>query len=160
VRISRQQMFMEMAHVAAKRSTCFRLNVGAIIVYQNRNLVGLGYNGAPSGHPHCQGNSCPGRFGCQETTHAEVNALDQVRNLSGKLDLYVTDSPCDDCCAAIIKHGGVRRVFFDREYRITTGLSALRRHNVEVFKCTAAGYLVDWDNKEIVTITSGGLVAR
>lgn len=95
MRTTRPQMFMEIAHAVARRSTCMRLNVGAVIV-QGRSIVSIGYNGAPSGAPHCLGNACPGKLVCRETIHAEDNALRHLPPLepdSPLLDLYVTDSP-------------------------------------------------------------------
>ena len=104
MRPTRPQTFMEIAQAVAKRATCMRLNVGAVLV-QGRSIVSIGYNGVPSGAPHCTGNDCPGKQHCHETIHAEDNAL---RHLPGpvystdfdemyELDLYVTDSPCRDC---------------------------------------------------------------
>lgn len=43
---------MEMAFVAARRGTCDRKRVGAVIVKDNHSLA-TGYNGAPSGWPSC-----------------------------------------------------------------------------------------------------------
>jgi dCMP deaminase len=51
-RISSDEYFMEMAKLAAKRSTCLRRQVGAVIV-QDKHVVATGYNGAPKGIPHC-----------------------------------------------------------------------------------------------------------
>jgi dCMP deaminase len=51
-RISLQQMFMNIAFEVSKRSTCARVNVGAIIV-KNQRIVSMGWNGAPSGKKHC-----------------------------------------------------------------------------------------------------------
>ena len=47
-RMSWDEYFMEMAKLAAKRSTCLRRNVGAVIV-QDKHVVATGYNGAPKG---------------------------------------------------------------------------------------------------------------
>lgn len=147
MRITRQQMFMEMAEAAAKRSTCFRLNVGAIIVINN-NVESIGYNGAPTGEPHCTGNTCPGKDHCRHTLHAEENAINRARRVYGG-DMYVTDSPCDSCASAIVTHG-IFRVFFRTPYRIITPLEKLVRHGVEVFKVTPAGFVVNWKTNDIV----------
>ena len=50
-RMSWDEYFMEMAKLAAKRSTCLRRTVGAVIV-QDKHVVATGYNGAPKGIPH------------------------------------------------------------------------------------------------------------
>lgn len=151
MRISRAQMFMQMARAAAMRSTCFRLNVGAVIVVANRP-VSIGYNGAPSGEEHCTGNACPGRHHCQQTIHAERNAIRYVPESAwhDPWDLYVTHSPCPDCANLIVnqrplgeKQGSIRRVFFEAAYRKTEHLNNLAR-NVELYQVTPAGFVVDW----------------
>lgn len=43
---------MDMAQVVSQRSTCSRLHVGAIVSRDGR-VIATGYNGAPSGLPHC-----------------------------------------------------------------------------------------------------------
>jgi dCMP deaminase len=144
VRISRDQAFMETARVFSKRSTCFRLNVGCVIVV-NRRIISVGYNGAPPGLKHCGGNSCPGMQpgGCP-TSHAEANALDYVpmeHTLSEK-DLYVTDSPCPGC-AKRIADSYVERVFFERAYRDLSGVAYLLNHGVSVYEVKPAGYILD-----------------
>ena len=152
-RISRQCLFMEIAHVVSKRSTCFRLNVGAIIV-GNNNVLSMGYNGRPAGHEHCQGASCPGRFSCKETTHAERNAIDRLPyglDPRGKeLDLYCTDSPCQDCAELIARSGIIGRVFFARPYRITESLDWLLTQGIDAYQVMPSGYVVNWQFKEIV----------
>lgn len=151
MRISRQAMFMEIAHVVSKRSTCFRLNVGAIIV-GNNNVLSMGYNGRPAGHDHCQGSACPGRFSCKETTHAERNAINRLEATHSlrSLDLYCTDSPCQECANLIAAHGGIGRVFFARPYRITESLDWLLTQGIGSYQVMPSGSIVNWQFKEIV----------
>lgn len=152
MRPTRPQMFMEIAQVVAKRSTCMRLNVGAVIV-QDRRIVSIGYNGVPAGAPHCLGNNCPGKHHCHETIHAEDNALRHLPGLDykkdGLLDIYVTDSPCADCFNKIKRHGFVGRVFFGTPYRINDHLIDER---IGVYRVLPAGYIMDWNTKELVDI--------
>lgn len=56
-RISRDDLFMEVAHTFAKRSTCGRGKVGCVIV-QDRRIVATGYNGSPPGGRHCDNVGC------------------------------------------------------------------------------------------------------
>lgn len=44
---------MEMAEVTAKRATCARRQVGAVIVDSRGYILSTGYNGLPAGFPHC-----------------------------------------------------------------------------------------------------------
>ena len=46
------EYFMEFAVLTARRSTCLRRQVGAVIV-QDRHIIATGYNGAPRGLVHC-----------------------------------------------------------------------------------------------------------
>lgn len=144
-------MYMEIAHVVSKRSTCFRLNVGAVVVVKNR-IVSIGYNGSPPGAPHCQGNACPGKNGCHETIHAEVNAVDYVPPSlwAQPKDLYVTDSPCEDCFTYVgSRH--VSRLFFDRPYRINSHLLEYPQlFPAGIYQVMPSGYVIDWKTKEIV----------
>ncbi len=48
---------MELALVVAKRSTCLRQKVGAVIV-KDKRILATGYNGAPSGMAHCLDIGC------------------------------------------------------------------------------------------------------
>lgn len=51
------QYFMDIARVVARRSTCLRRNVGALIV-KDRRILASGYNGAPAGLRHCLDIGC------------------------------------------------------------------------------------------------------
>lgn len=151
MRPSRQQMFMEIAHVVAKRSTCFRLNVGAVVVVNDR-IVSIGYNGSPPGDAHCAGNECPGvQPGKCPTIHAEVNALSYLPNGVSAEDIYTTHTPCSRCAERMIDYG-VNRVFFDIPYRDPAGIDFLIAHNVEVYQVTPAGYVIKYPSKEVVTL--------
>ena len=101
-RISREQAFMLTAGVWAQRSTCMRRNVAAVIVVYN-HIVSIGYNGAPAGEPHCDGQTCvpPGLTGCIRAIHAEVNALNYLPQEFIRLpkQMYTTESPCIACAA-------------------------------------------------------------
>ena len=52
-RIGWDEYFMQMAELTAKRSTCLRRQVGAVIV-KDRHIIATGYNGAPRGVNHCE----------------------------------------------------------------------------------------------------------
>lgn len=152
MRINRETMFMEIAQVVAKRATCFRLNVGAIITHEN-SIVSIGYNGRPAGEPHCQGNACPGRWSCKETTHAEANAIDRLPAFdhnfpSESLKMFVTDSPCEDCARKIVELREISHVYFRTPYRISTGLDLLIAAGVEVNQVLPSGVIMNWATKE------------
>ena len=144
MRISRQHMFIEMAHTVSKRATCFRLNVGALLVVRNR-IVGMGYNGQEPGEEHCKSMCEPGEC---NTTHAEINCLKHAHFTKEVGDLYCTDSPCQKCATYIVDSGLVGRVFYDRPYRDHLPLHFLEDHQVEVYRVLHAG-IVDIDGNQV-----------
>lgn len=109
-------MFMEIAQVVAKRATCFRENVGCIIVKDNK-VISIGYNGPPAGEPHCEFHP---KGKCDRAIHAEENAINFLKedhsDWARKCDLYVTHLPCGKCVDLIIKSGIIKHVFFSVIY--------------------------------------------
>lgn len=107
-RISRSDLYFEMALLVAKRSTCKRANVGAVLVRDNQ-ILGTGYNGSPSGSPHCTEVGCDMENGhCVRTIHAEVNAvLSAARNGVSTVGstIYSTHKPCFRCKQVLTNAG-------------------------------------------------------
>lgn len=143
-RINRIELFMEMARLASRRSTCQRLAVGAVIV-QNNNPISIGYNGAATGEPHCLGAHCPvlADGGCSKAIHAERNALERLRHDpgGGALTMFCTDSPCPECARLIGETEGISRFFFERPYRKVGGLFVLWQQGLETYQVTSSGYV-------------------
>lgn len=158
MRISRKQLWMGIATLAAQRSTCYRGNIGAVIVHDN-NPVAIGYNGPASGEPHCHGTSCAKKAdgGCLRSVHAEVNALARA-NISIAInhhhcDMFVTSNPCPDCAAAIIASSMIGRVYYQAPYRITQGITELLNAKIQVFRLSPSGYLVNEATGEVSEAT-------
>jgi len=117
-RPSWDKYFMNIANEVAKRSTCERAQVGAVIVKEKRILT-TGYNGSPRGLPHCSEVGCLMDNGhCVRTLHAEQNAIIQAA-LHGIITegatIYVTYQPCF-LCAKMIINAGLVRIVYDKEY--------------------------------------------
>lgn len=122
-----------MALAASARADCTRRKVGAVILDINHRVVGVGYNGAPSGEPGClTANACPrGRMSTDEiapmssydtgagsciAVHAEQNAVLDAPPWQRKGGtLYVTCAPCDGCWRMIQGSGVARVVWPDGE---------------------------------------------
>lgn len=112
-RPTKTQYFMGMAFQAAKRSSCQRRAVGAVLVKGDR-VVSTGYNGSPPGLSHCLDDGCLMFNGnCIRTVHAEMNALLHSQERGDKM--YCTDMPCLDCLKAIMAYG-VRTIYYCRPY--------------------------------------------
>ena len=154
MRISRQQMFAEMATVVSKRATCYRANVGALIV-QGTNVVSIGYNGPPSGEPHCLGKSlCPltESGGCSRALHAEYNAIKRMPVLRyGLCVLYTTRSPCEACTELILVTRYIERVFYIEQYRNTQHLDKLHGKK-PVYRILPSGVILDHFTGEVVEV--------
>lgn len=162
-----QQLYNNIAHEVAKMSHARRLQVGAVIVKDDR-VISMGYNGMPAGWE----NNCedivwnPGagswldpeefdakypfemwheqagrnvRYGLKtklEVLHAESNAIAKLAksNDSGDgADIFITHAPCMEC-AKLIYQSGIRRVYFNQNYRDDSGIRFLKQSGVEVIK--------------------------
>lgn len=128
------EYFVQIVLQVARRSTCPRAAVGAVIVRAKRILT-TGYNGAPSGLPHCSKVGClVVNDHCVRTLHAEQNAIIQAAlhgvNVSGST-LYVTHQPCLICSKMII-NAGIERVVYAREYPDAVAEQFLRDAGVQL----------------------------
>jgi len=111
--------FMKIAKQVARRSTCDRLHVGAVIV-KNKTILSTGYNGSIKGMNHCDddGHMMEDSH-CVATIHAEANAIIQAAKngicVDGA-DIYVTFSPCW-VCFKMLANAGINKVFYETFYR-------------------------------------------
>jgi dCMP deaminase len=126
--------FMRITFQVAKRSTCPRAEVGAVIVRDKRILT-TGYNGAPTGLPHCTEVGClMVNSHCVRTLHAEQNAIIQGAlhgvDVSAST-LYVTHQPCL-VCAKMIINAGIERVVYAGQYPDDIARSFLEQARVEL----------------------------
>ncbi|MBW1897695.1 MAG: cytidine/deoxycytidylate deaminase family protein [Deltaproteobacteria bacterium] len=118
--------FMDITFLVAKRSTCTRRNVGAVIV-KDKRILATGYNGAPSGIEHCIDIGClreelniPSgeKHELCRGIHAEQNAIVQAayHGVSIKESaLYCTNMPCS-ICAKMIINAGIKNIFYLNGY--------------------------------------------
>ncbi len=150
-RLSWDEYFMEIAKVVAKRATCPRKQLGAVIV-KDKRIIATGYNGSPQGQPHCTEEGCMivptikrvngkevAEDHCVRTLHAEQNAITQCSlhgASSNGATLYTTMNPCWICAKMIIA-AGIKRVVYLEGYFHDDGLdskaiSLLESSNVKV----------------------------
>lgn len=124
---------MAIAQLSAKRSKDPSTQVGACIVNKNKRIIGIGYNGFPTG---CSDDELPwDREGEYLNTkypyvcHAEMNA---ITNASNKPDLdgaslYVSLFPCNECAKLIVQVGIKEVVFLSDKYNSDPVFVAARR---------------------------------
>jgi len=132
-------LYMDWAKRTAQLSHARRLQVGAVIV-KDDSVISYGYNGMPAGWD----NDCEDTVYQQdgstalktkpEVLHGESNAIAKLAKSSNSgigADLFVTHSPCLDC-AKLIYQSGIRRVYFNQNYRDDAGIKFLEKSGVAV----------------------------
>jgi len=155
MRISRERMYMDIAHALAKRSTCYRSNVGAVIVSPDGwTITGTGYNGAAAGEPHCLGNRCLINLegGCSKAVHAEINAIKRVNDWQSGQWLFTTRSPCRECASAIYNSSIIDRVYFDEPYRDSSPIEWMLSGGIEIYRITPNGMIIDPFDNSIIDV--------
>jgi dCMP deaminase len=141
-RPSWDEYFMAIAAQVARRSTCLRRQVGAVLVV-DRRLLATGYNGAPSGVPHCAETGClreqmavPSgqRHELCRGLHAEQNAIIQAAKHGVRIEgatLYTTHHPCS-MCAKMAINAGVVRIVCREDYPDDLGKALLKQGSVQI----------------------------
>ena len=120
------EYFMGITKMVAKRSTCLRRHVGAVLV-KDKRILATGYNGAPAGLKHCEEVGClrkdssiPSgmRHELCRGLHAEQNAIIQAAyhgiSIRGST-LYCTNKPCVICTKMII-NAGIEKITYEEGY--------------------------------------------
>lgn len=115
------KVYMTIAYQIAELSRCNRAKVGALIV-NDKNIVSYGFNGTPEGFCNdCEDNNITK----DEVIHAETNAILKAGIKAKGSTLYVTLSPCLQCCK-LIKQSGIKKVYYLNEYTDLNGLEKLK----------------------------------
>jgi len=156
-RISRKDWFMKFACVTSERSTCARIQTGAVLVKDDR-IVSVGLNGSLPGDEHCcdywydkysndknlditweeylqthEFKEQHHEWAISREFHAEANCiLWSSKNGSATKDttMYTVFSPCLNC-AKIILGAGIKEVYYKVLYeRDQKGLELLQKHNI------------------------------
>ena len=134
-----KQAYMKTAQTFAELSHAQRLQVGCIIVKDDR-IISIGYNGMPAGWSNiCEDISEDGSLKTKpEVLHAETNAIAKLAksNESGEgASLFVTHSPCIEC-AKLIYQSGIKNVYYGTKYRDNRGLDFLKQSNINITELT------------------------
>lgn len=108
--------YMDTAKRFAQLSSAKRLQVGAIIVKDDR-IISIGYNGTPTGWPS---NNCedPDGITLPCVIHAESNAITKVARSNESCEgatLFCTHTPCIEC-SKLICQSGITTVYIGETY--------------------------------------------
>ena len=110
-----REYFKKLVQVTSERSPCDRLQVGCILVKDNR-IVSQGYNGFLPGCPH----TSMVRDGHEQATiHAEQNALIDCakRGVSCEgCECYITHYPCV-ICMRLLCAANISKIYYIEDYK-------------------------------------------
>ena len=134
---------MKAAFVYAECSTATRLQVGCVLVKDNR-IISIGYNGMPSGWTNeCEDTvmwhegkqlSQPMKITKSEVLHAETNAIAKLARSSENgegASAFITHQPCLDC-AKLLYQAGIQEVYFVHKYRLDDGVKFLKKCEIKI----------------------------
>ncbi len=140
-RPSWETYFMDIAMLVAKRATCIRRSVGAVIVKEKR-ILSTGYNGVPTGLEHCIDLGClreklnvPSgeKHELCRGIHAEQNAIIQaaLHGVSIKgASLFCTNLPCSICTKMII-NAGLQKIYYLSGYADSMAMEMLEEARID-----------------------------
>ena len=150
-----KRAYMQTAKTFAELSSARRLQVGAIVVKDDR-IISIGYNGMPAGWDNdCEDETVELYSGYEgaihrtvlntkpEVLHAESNCIAKLAksNESGLgADLFVTHAPCLQC-AKLIYQSGISCVYYGQQYRDDSGLAFLEKSGVKLEQLPAEDFL-------------------
>ena len=136
------EYFLDVARLVAKRATCLRRSVGAVLV-KDKRILATGYNGAPAGLRHCVDIGCmrqelkiPSgeRHELCRALHAEQNALIQASlygiSVKGS-KIYSTCQPCV-ICAKMLINAGIKEVIVRGGYPDKMAVDFLREAKIKI----------------------------
>lgn len=127
MRPSKVDTMLDIATVVAARSTCLRLQVGAVLTDLRMEQLWYGYNGGPKGGPNSCKRGDEGNCGC---LHAELNAVIKAPGDVEKM-AFLTHAPCEMCATALI-NAHVSEVHHMHGYRDKSGLVTLASRGVRI----------------------------
>ena len=132
-RPSFDEIYIKLAEIISKRSTCKRLQVGTVITTTDyRKVLAIGYNGNASGLENSCDSDEPGNCGC---LHSEENACincDSPRQV--EKFVYVTHLPCNMCAKRLINLGNVKKIIYKEDYRKKDALKIFKSAGIKVQK--------------------------
>ena len=133
-RISWNEYFMSIAIIASSRSSCCKLNVGSVIVKDNR-IISVGYNGHIAGTSHSFNYIRDNHQ--METVHSEVNSIVDCAKRGVSLlnsTIYITHYPCINCFK-MIASCEIKTIYYLNDYKNDELVSLLAKEaNINIIK--------------------------
>lgn len=125
--------FLRMAEIISESSKCISLQVGSLIVQENRP-ISIGYNGTPPGYANCcdlhkERGPEHTAWSIKNEIHAEMNAIMYAAQAGLSIrggTIYSSICPCHNC----LKHiagSGLSTVIYGKDYYQDTDESKLEK---------------------------------
>lgn len=154
--------FLRLAQEIAEATTCRRAAVGCVLTDPElTKVVGIGYNGVPSGYPNdgCEGTDQPGS--CRHTcVHAELNAV--IKAPTGPKFAFISCPPCRQCAQALVQSQVQAVVYTEGHRPVSDGVELLNDYGIphgsvdEVW----AELTADVDQEDDFTTRDGWMAAK
>ena len=129
--------YMNVARITAQLSSAEKLKVGAVLVKRD-NIIGFSYNGTPRNWDNVCEVEDP-KVGLKtkpEVSHAEENLIMKLscshESSEGGI-MFVTHNPCY-VCSRLIYGAKISKVYYDLEYRDSSGIEFLKKCGIEIVK--------------------------
>jgi dCMP deaminase len=130
------EYYMKIAVETSKLSTAKKLQVGCIIV-KNERTISIGYNGTPSGWDNNCEDLIDGKLVTKpEVLHAEMNAISKLAKSPESAygaTMYLTHSPCLNC-SKMIYQSGIGLIIYKEDFRTNEGIVFLNRCEIPIIK--------------------------
>lgn len=130
--INWEDYFMNIALLSAQRSKDPSTQVGSCIVNNENKIIGIGYNGFPTG---ISDNKLPWSKTATDileqkylyVCHAEMNAIQNSTIQPKNCKIYVTLFPCNECAKLIIQAGIKEVIYLSDKYKDTKSTIASKK---------------------------------
>lgn len=133
--MTKHEYIIEITKTVSKKSTCLKIQVGAVFVNEDYEILSTGYNGAPKGLTDCLAKGkCTQKLFCKVSAHAEQNAIVQAAKRGTALKdsiLYITHAPCINCAKLLINLG-CKKVIILKKYKSENGIKLLKLGGIKV----------------------------
>lgn len=119
----KHKTWLNIAKEVAKESKCVSLSVGTVLV-KNGHLISTGVNGTPKGYKNCNevfSCRCPEHheWSNRFEIHSEMSAIVYCPVSTEGSIIYITHSPCFNCCKHLIA-AGIKAIYFMTRYHRMT----------------------------------------
>jgi dCMP deaminase len=137
-RIELLHYYSDLVTLVGKRSTCIRRAAGAVALDPRSRIIGVGYNGVPSGWPHCIDMPCEGAEDeSGDTTrcvavHAEQNLLLNCGDPKEITTILLSATPCKPCALLLSNLPNLDLIYYVERYPDEAGWDIIRQKGVSL----------------------------